>query len=405
MKTYRIPAQNVESLKGKIADLQKRQAKIAKKGQLQDVDPITLVVGEKIWVTAPDQINESLPGAKRAYYLCTITGKAPKLAGWEFIATLQHEEAGTILRTVPTVEIQESELDPYRTAPPACDHCKAKRRRNDTFIVRQDVTGIVKQVGSSCLADFLGTLNPHHIAALAELIALAGSVADEYEGWGIGSGPAVFDLPAFLAFASRAIRADGWVSRTAARATGAQATADTAWGAMTCPDTLKVKKEGLYPEATDVQLAQAALEWAEVRLNDADQGLSDYEHNLQVVVNGNIATQRLAGLAASILSYYEREQGKALEVAQAQALGHFGTIGEKVTWTFNLVGVFSAQTQYGTLNIHRFQTLEGQVAVWKTTSIRLDPGTYTVTGAIKAHDIYKGIPQTVLTRCKATKAA
>jgi len=402
--TYMIPAANLEHLQSKIAELAKRQAKIAKKGALADVTPIGITVGEKIVVEVADDYGVM---RKRVRFPVTITGDRPMLAGWEFIATIAHEEAGNLLLSLPTAEIGEDLLKPYRTSPSACDHCHTKRQRNDTFIVRQEITGIVKQVGRNCLADFLGNVSPHAIAAMAELLAAAGALAagGESDNWLMGGGRLAAEMHEYLTWVACAIRTGGWLSRTQAKEQGGTATADVAWDWMTAP-TSELGKHP-KPTAEDAARASLVLEWADQHLNDADpNSLSDYEHNLRVVTNGSVATARNAGIAASLISYYERTLAKEHEALAAKAAGHFGKPGDKGTWTLTLVGVYDADSMYGTVHIHRFLTLAGQTAIWKTGSIRLDPGTiYEVKGAIKEHGEYKSIPQTILTRCKATKKA
>ena len=53
-----------------------------------------------------------------------------------------------------------------------------------------------------------------------------------------------------------------------------------------------------------------------------------------------------------------------------------------------------------------FHTAEGDVLKWKTT-VDIDEdakgSTATLTGTVKAHDTYRGIPQTILTRCRLTR--
>lgn len=105
--------------------------------------------------------------------------------------------------------------------------------------------------------------------------------------------------------------------------------------------------------------------------------------------------------------------------------GHIGTVGERLTVTAKYIrsaswevnygnkggkgwwGYLSEQTQY----LHTFEDESGNVLVWKTTSpiarevgdhyIDVNKGeTVTVKGTVKEHGEYKGIKQTVLTRCK-----
>lgn len=401
MKTlFKIPAANLPRLQERVADLAKRAARMAKKGDLTNYIPIELAVGEKVV-----EARKDLPPA--VYFLVEVTGMSPRLEGWTFVATLQHEDEGTILRPVPTVELPDGVLKPYRFAKPSCDHCGFKRRRNDTFVIRHD-NGTMKQCGRNCLTDVTGCKHPQTVAAIAEYLATAASLAEEFEsdfGGGGSSGPQVEDLGAYLAFVACAIRKVGWLSRTKARDTynGPMATADLAWSWMHPMPSLAMNAR-VYPEAGDVALATEALAWTDARLTEADPDtLNDYEHNLRVVVAGGIATLRVAGIAASLVPFFERIRGQELMKAKAVNAGHVGTVGKVETFDLTLAQVFSFDGQYGVQHTHKFLTPEGAVVVWKTATVKLDVGAYKVKGTIKSHSEFRGEPQTVMTRCSTTK--
>jgi hypothetical protein len=403
MKTlFKIPAGNVPRLQERIADLAKRAARVAKKGDLLDATPIGLIVGEKVVEPRKDP-HTNLPLPPAIYYMVEVTGATPKLAGWTFVATLQHEEGGTILRAVPTVELPEGALKPYREAVPSCDHCGYKRRRNDTFVVRNDA-GTMKQVGRNCLADFTGCKSPQAVASMAEYLAAAAGVAEEFEGGG-GGGEFVEDMTAYLAYVAAAIRLEGWLSRTKAREFegGRQATANVAWGWMH-PTPMTPAKDRVVPEEKDVKLASEALAWVDAHLSEQDPDkLNDYEHNLRVAVAGGVVTFRLAGIAGSLVPYFERAMGRELFKAKAKAVGYVGTVGKRETFTLELLQVFSIDGNFGVQHIHKFVTSEGAVVIWKTGTDKLESGTYKVKGTVKAHNEFRGEPQTILTRCAVEK--
>ena len=397
-RVFKIPAGNLGLLQSKIADLAKRAEKAAKKGALTDYTPIGLIVGEKVVEPQKDPVT-LLPLPARVYFMCEVTGMAPKLAGWTFIATLQHEDGGTILRTVPTANVAEGLLKPYRNSKPACDHCKVNRKRNDTFVVRHD-DGSIKQVGRNCLADFTGCKSPQTIAAMAQFLATAAGLAEDFEGGFGGGGEIIENLADYLGFVAAAIRLNGWLSRTKARENefGPQATANVAWNMM----HPSPKQKLILPTEADTALALKALEWCDAQLTagaEADT-LNDYQHNLHVAVAGGVVSFRLAGIAASLINYYEREIGKTLTFEKALTAGYVGTVGKRETFKLNLVQVFSRDSDYGVQHIHKFLTDEGAVVIWKTTSDKFEQGVYEVTGTVKAHDEFRGAPQTVLTRCK-----
>lgn len=408
-RVFKVPAGNLPALQARITELAKRAAKVAKKGNLLDSTAIGLMVGDKVVDCAE---NEAHP---RVYFLCTVSGSTPKLADWSFIATLQHEEGGTILRSVPTASFPEGTLTPYRFAGPVCEHCKFNRKRNDTFVVRHD-NGSCKQVGRNCLADFTGVKSPEALAAMAELLAVAGEAAEAAEAFeGGGGGEITEDIGAYLAYVAAAIRNDGWLSRTKARDEGGQATADTAWNVMHSGrgdhERRQSRGEWVSPVGRDVELAKTALEWSDVHLTEADpNSLGDYEHNLRVAVVGGVVTHRLAGIIASLISYYERAQGKILRAKAAESIkdaankaGYVGSVGKRCNFKASLVAVFDFTSNYGVVHVHKFLTPEGSILVWKTGSDKLDLGSYSIAGSVKEHSEYKGELQTVLTRCKATK--
>lgn len=87
---------------------------------------------------------------------------------------------------------------------------------------------------------------------------------------------------------------------------------------------------------------------------------------------------------------------------------HVGTVGAKLevnvtytstaAWSNNYGYSWESQTTY----LHTFKDEQGNVFIWKTgNGIQSNQGTKMILkGTIKSHDEYKGIKQTVMTRCK-----
>jgi hypothetical protein len=153
------------------------------------------------------------------FVLLTVVGETPKINGWTFAATIQHEEAGDLLRTCPGVE----GLLPlrYRRADTQCEHCAKDRRRNDTYVLFHVESGEWKQVGRSCLADFLRTTSPNAMAEWAEVIASLDSDISAYEydsSEGNARQTLYFGVQRLLAQVRCIVRQDGWCSRGEARA-------------------------------------------------------------------------------------------------------------------------------------------------------------------------------------------
>lgn len=355
-----------------------------------------------------------------------LVGETPRLNGWRFLATLQHLDGENIVRCLPGEAIDAS----YRTRGSVCDHCRQNRRRNDTYVLRHD-DGRTMQVGSSCLQDFLGGDEASMIAAKAEILALAASVAsDDGEGFG-GSGEGADRLLCkYLTFVSWVVRVEGWKSRTVAREQGGFASADRAWTLMT--DGQERLKAACEPTAEDNLAAEGAEAWAGELSDEAvNAGTSDYLHNLRTVCRTGQVSFRTAGIAASAVTAFQRfigqERAKAEKASQPSLDAYVGNVGEKVTFglapktgkkgqplkgspiVLSLLPVIldfvtGYETDFGYTTVLKFKTPEGATLVWKSSGDagvgRDDVGKrYTLSGTIKAHTDYKGAKQTLMTRC------
>ena len=277
------------------------------------------------------------------YLYVTVEGERPTVDGWNFIATIDHTEAsadeagnvtGNLIKSVPGAgEIPVS----YRSARPICDHCKSARRRNETYFVRKgDVT---QQIGKNCLADFLPGSSP---ADLAQQLAwwteatemLSGGGGDE-ESMGGGRREGRFGLESLLQATQATIEAFGWVSRTKARDSQDQATADRLGVLYMKPSDMSRKdKEDAerirehYNVEKNTPLIEAALEW--VRGLDPE-ATGDYEYNLHVVCKGETARNDRVGLACSLLPAHRRflEGEREKREYEANPSEYVGTVGER----------------------------------------------------------------------------
>ena len=337
----------------------------------------------------------------------TLVGQAPHFQGWTFLAALQHLDGENIVRAVPG----ESVPTAFRNRGPQCDHCRAQRRRHDTFVVRHD-DGRTLQVGSTCVVDFLGGIaEADKLAAEASMLAQARGLAEggceESGSYGSSSsGDAM--LSSYLPIVAWCVEVQGWTSRTQAREQGRErgATADLAWtylGSKRLAD-----EAGVAVTEAHVALAAVAESWAE-SLTDAqvDAERGDYLHNLRAVARTGLVSYRTAGIAASMVTAYQRAVGaerKRAERAARPVSEYVGTVGKRETFAAKLDFVTGYETAYGYTTVLKFVTESGAVLTWKASSTDLGRGdvgkSYVVTGTIKKHEEYKGQKQTILQRCR-----
>jgi hypothetical protein len=429
---FRIPAARFEYLVERIAKLLRRRSKLLKSGALADTAPISV---EKVstdiepplcrWCERLEAQHYSdgrcyqgmaemfSPGVERVYFICRVTGPAPVLEGFEFIATLQHEDVGTILRTVPTAKIAEGELDRFRQVKPHCEHCQVRRFRKDSFVVREVETGCTIQVGRTCLGKYIGGgASPTAIAALAELLITVREAGFEEEGYGWGSsGETVASLPQFLTYVAASVRLTGWTSRGAARDDDTRiATVDHVWSVLfPGRDRISQKLASEFAQNmtdADRQTAIGSLNFAGEKLLTSDR-LSDYEHNMRIALSCEAVNRKRAGIVASVIAWYERAVGKAVaKKAELTGSTHVGSVGDRCEFRVTLNRVFDTENDFGVSHGHFFLDADGNVLVWWTGTKRLDVGTvYELRGTVKRHSEYKGTKQTLLSRCKAVSVA
>lgn len=375
-----IRASKLEAVRGALNKLAARAEKLVAKAlrsgaSLEGYEPISLTV-----LGGPFVVKTIGEGGEEISYLAVrvrLSGRAPKLAGWQMLAALQHEETGMIIRALPGTP--EGLLVSYRNAASFCVHCGVRRARKDTYIVRHQ-DGTIKQVGRTCLADFTRSKGAAEVARFAALLSKA---KDMLETGDRGHDTSFHPLQDFLAMGVHLMAEHGWVSRAAARERGIDSTATRILIELS-------KSNPSRPTTAQHDRAREALEWIQAKLKMSDN-LTDYEHNLSVALATGYVTPRSAGLIASLLPARDR-------AASPPIPGHFGQIGKRDTWMLHLVKVVSFHGAYGPTYIHTFRDAAGHMAIWKTGKAASNPGHYLVTAAVKEHAVYQGQDQTVLTR-------
>lgn len=348
-----IPTDNLPELQAKLDKLNKRAAKLG-------LEPITLRTGEKS--------TQEHPYYKGTYYDAVevfVEGNAPTLAGWQFVATLEHDENGTLIRRIPTFT-EEIDLSQYRTASPDhCDQCGYRRRRNDTYVVAHE-SGETKQVGSNCLKDFIGSENPQAIARFLQ------DVRDFIEGCGREGGfvgdriTPRYDLNDFMGTAAAVVRENGYVSRRQAEEQQRERTSDLVRSDyFNRLERKSFNGEQYWTTVTDadIELAEKAIAWVQA-LTEKDLE-SDYLYNLFTVCKSGTLTARQFGIAASAITAYQRAEGVDEFLAEK---------GEKVEVTFTVQQIFSDATEYGMSHKHILKASTGHRLVWRTNAAPLEQG-------------------------------
>lgn len=419
-KSKQLPAWGKAQLEAKVAKLNKRARKI---GCPEMEVKIVREWNKKEMV--PD-ISFEIDGSMRwsgryiKMFEVELVGDPPKINGWEFIAALTHSPAGNIIRQTPLAIRQGLEIDKkYRNTASNCDHCQTNRKRHNTFVVRSIETGEVKQVGSSCLIDFLGHSNPevyfHHDKMLGEIDDLMKLDWDQPPG-DFKDFP--INLKIYLWHVSQFILDEGFLSRSKAWAEGIEqycCTADRAFENMFPPKIMPhdYKPKEITGEAKE--LTCKVIEWGKGLSTRDDK--DDYLHNLSVCFANEAISHKELGLAASAVPAYRREIEKKVkdeaERKTTKPSEYFGEIKKRDDFILTLQMVRTWENNYGTTWFHKFVDPDGNVAIWYgSLPLELDDPvngdirsvreteTVKVKATVKGHEQYQGTKQTVITRVK-----
>lgn len=311
-----------------------------------------------------------------------------KIEGWDIVACIDH----SLGRNLVYVFNEEERPDLFEKGA-SCEHCGLDRIRYSTYILRHE-SGVEKQVGSTCLQDFLGHDPAIILWATQFYEDMVG--ADEFEEEEfLQSKNKSFRLSYFLDVTSQVILNQGFTSKAQENANfGKVATATVV------KEILEQKRPMITISDEAKEMSQKALMW--IRNYTVTNKSSDFLTNLYAVCGTDALLPRHVGVAAALIPAYKREN-TPIRLATGDFVGKIGEriqdIKLKVTKRITFESGFMSW-----VDMHILEDGDGHLFKWSTSSNRLDEGkTYSVTGTIKSHEEYKGVKQTVLTRCKVIK--
>lgn len=326
--------------------------------------------------------------------------------GWTLLARIEHDPAvGVLVHTVPGCDVPSR----FREANPICDHCKAKRIRKDTFVLRHD-DGRIVQIGRQCIRDFLG----HNPWSLVPFFKSLDDLQRDLDGFGGRWVPPSWSAIEVGRVAIHLIRADGFRPSSFEGPTTKGDTytvLEPSTGASESAQKEQAWSRKILSEITaeDEQLAfDAIARWLAV---DPATARSEFEANCAKIIRADVVTGKHLGLIVAAFNSHLKALGIEAERKRAVKSEFVGTVGKREVFTGVCVRVNSFSTDYGSIHINQLRDETGNVLVWKTGTCKLDQGTtYTLKGTVKEHQTYQGhkrdtgealppVKQTVLTRC------
>jgi hypothetical protein len=377
LTTFSIPA-------FRQADIAKRIEKLARKAVKNGNPDITYSFG----ATVTREVDTEYGKRMIDFVEIIVSGEAPRIAGWDFLARVELLGEENLVHRVPGVS-KELE-DRFRTYDGFCDHCNSARRRNDVFVLTNDEKQIA--VGRQCLREFLGIDDPKMIVARAQFFEDLKDMSDEDDLDNLGSWNYV-DLREVLVLAAANIRLKGYVSKAKQEQTGLPTTGQAvAWGLSGVPAYI-VK-----------EVTKEDRDWAEKTTNffrrDTSFG-NEYMDNIRVLMKQDIIKKDHIALISSAVITAQRELAPKAEVKESNFVGEVKGRLKDVSLLLEKI-IYLGSGSFGPAYLHLLKDADGNAFSWITGNKvqKAEGTTLTVDATVKEHKVYKGTKQTVLTRAK-----
>lgn len=316
------------------------------------------------------------------------------LGKWELLGTKERLGDGAIyIGDIP---------DEYKDANFDCQHCNTRRRRNKVAIIRHIDSGETKQVGYACLSDFIGC----ELGAFGALIKGLDEIVENknyFGGFRYSSGKCrYYNVNQYLNIAYNCIVKYGYTKLNYG-------------GEITTRERISIAYSDMTDEYVDSDKVDVSLidKIKQAFYDFAKSHPSDFTHNVCTGLQQTCVNRKYTKLLYFVPTFYlnkikweaRKQEAEAKKQAFMATLNNewAGDVGDKITTEATLTGYSSFDGQYGVMYVYNFKDVQGHVLVWFTSKALTtvnEGDTITIKGTVKKLSEYKGIKQTILTRCK-----
>lgn len=392
-----IPSERMGEFKRKIDVIQAQAHKL-------NLPAWDVTIGEEEWRPVRATVEDSSGRAiSRTMQLegspVMIVGESPVLAGWKFLAKIDHGVGGNLVKAMSDGERAPAE---WHSCGPNCDHCGVSRQRNNTYMLKNVETDDVKQVGSSCISDFLGEQyrDPERIAAMYDHLMEIGREFDydpEREPGGVGLSSYGVLPERLMAATLKIIQEDGgYISAEKAESLNCLSTGDRLRAAFWSKRPIEVT-----PDVGNLEQAPKMVRW----LKEQKGTDSLWLRNIAYLADRPGIVCKDAGLFASGYVAWNRELQRQLR-SERGAGDWVGECGAKISVPAILERRGGYETQFGYKSVLSFRDEEGNALTWQTQSPPLGlvvGSNYRLMATVKGHGEYRGDKQTEIIRAKVAE--
>jgi hypothetical protein len=336
-----------------------------------------------------------------------FSGAVPRVNGYRFLAKIEHErmQEGGFQNLVFAPSLDANERlsksavgNNAHGCPPNCDHCEQKRARKTTFLI--DGPEGMKQVGSSCVDDFIGhgTLSKIMASFDLQMFLLRD---DEWNGMDRDymrscREPTWWSMVQYLALANALTKTSGFVKSDAPMSTRDLCVEAILRPSRTSPELRRIL------QMTDDEIRQSIPEVVAMLdfYRDLDS-TSTYVQNMKVLLTRdhlNLTHRFSTGLLASAPSSYYRATQQGVHLNEP-----FGVEKERGPLKLRVYNIKEyTNSEHPSVKYFMSDDL-GRKFSWSTAypgnRLMSIGGTVVLNATIKGHSIYEGTHTTQITRC------
>jgi hypothetical protein len=383
---YLIPGPNLGHLKSVIAAF--------KQATDDRSQSLVISIGQR-------ETIENEMGVLAERYTATLTADAPVCGDWIIIAALTVNVLASnhvSLQHVPDQDVP----DEYLRARPVCDHCGRDGGARPHLVLRHRRDGHRQQIRQECLKVFAGQ-DADEVLAYADRLMALDSALRNLEVSDLDTLHAshyLYRLDRLLAVVAAVSEETGWVSRRQSAATGKPASVEHALDVM-----LANRHITISPKAQAA--AQAALDWAK-QLTQAGHDLDRYELTLHDITQHEFISYDQTGFAASMIAAHRQAATQVIDRRSGDRPSQYiGRITERSTFTLTVCELRTIGEGEDVKFLHKFVDPHGNRVTWfASTEHALEIGQQVqIKGTVVEHREFRGVPETILTRCVVLPAA
>lgn len=346
---------------------------------------------EPVYVVTEDQFekaddHETILASMHKFREVVISYDMPIIKGWRVIGNRERIDTQIFTKSIDDIDLTSF----HKSEVIGCEHCNTNRYRKKSILLKNEKSGTVIEVGSTCVADFLG-----HKISNVDLFMDNPFLEGE---WGTERGAHYFNLHSCLEIASFYIRKFGYRKSNDEGYTTKKRVLDCHYPEQTrCDDFVTP----IIGEKEEEEAADTLVYF--MMLDPDDYFANEYMTNLIKITKEEYVSHKLLGYVVSMITAYQRHLEQEVEKKGKPESNYIGEVKERIKGVeVKLVFMKSWANAYGTgTNLLKFEDAKGNMFVTFYTGDKEIPvvGEHVkLTGTIVEHTEYNEVKQTRVNR-------